>query len=300
MQNLDDISIHFDADKLFWINAVLSLVMYAVALEIRWEDFKEVVRHPRMVLSGVSAQFLMLPLFTLLFVAVVPMPASIALGLFLVAACPGGNVSNFFCMMAKGNVALSVSLTAVATIVAGVMIPTGFLFWSGFSDKAAPLVSEIEVDYWGMMSTTFWLLVVPLILGMATRHFRPLWADRLSVPLKCLSILIFVLLVTAAFLSNFRLFIQLFHTIFWLALIHNALLLAGGYAWGYLFGLPHKERKTISLETGIQNTGIGLILAFNFFTSLGGLQIIVAWWGIWHLVSGGLLAYAYTRLDRGK
>ena len=104
MENLDDIIINFDSSKLFWVNAVLSLVMYAVALEIRLADFKAVFRQPRMVLAGFSSQFLMLPLITLLVVAVLPMHPSVALGLFLIAACPGGNVSNFFSLMAKGNI----------------------------------------------------------------------------------------------------------------------------------------------------------------------------------------------------
>lgn len=295
MQELDHIIINFNEDNLFWINGVLAIVMYAVALEIKLDDFKKVFLQPRMIFAGVSSQFLLLPIITFTFVSIIPMHTSIALGLFLVSACPGGNTSNFFSMMAKGNIALSVSLTSIATIVSGFMIPIGFMFWAGLSSKTAPLLTEIEVDYWGMMVTTFWLLVLPLALGILTRYLKSNWADRLSVPLKYLSIVIFFALVIGAFIANFRLFSQLFHTIFWLALFHNGSILLLGYLWAYLFRLKHKERKTISIETGIQNAGIGLVLAFNFFSELGGMQIIIAWWGIWHLVSGGILSYFFSR-----
>lgn len=295
MGDLDNIIINFDEGKLFWINAVLAIVMYAVALEIKLTDFKEVFQKPRMILAGVSSQFLLLPLITLAFVYFVPMQASIALGLFLVSACPGGNTSNFYSMMAKGNIALSVSLTSIAILVSGFMIPISFIFWSGLSSKATPLLTEIKVDYWGMMVTTFWLLVLPLILGILTRYIKPNLADKLSNPLKYFSMLIFAALVIGAFLTNFTLFTELFHKVFWIALFHNGIILLLAYFWGYLFKLKHKERKTISIETGIQNSGIGLVLAFNFFAHLGGMQIIIAWWGIWHLVSGAVVSYIYSR-----
>lgn len=295
MKNLDEIIINFNEGQLFWINIVLCIVMYAVALEIRITDFKDIIKKPKMILVGLSSQFLLLPIITLSIVSFLPIHPSIALGLFLVAACPGGNASNFFSMMSKGNIALSVSLTSIATVASGFMIPFGFMFWSGFSEKTAPLLTQINVDYLGMIKASFWLLVVPLVSGMLTRHFKPKWADKLSMPLKYTSIFLYVVLVTGAFLGNLNLFIDIFHTIFWLALFHNGIILLAAYFWAWLFGLEHRERKTISLETGIQNTGIGLILAFNFFANLGGLQIIVAWWGIWHLVSGGILSYFYAR-----
>jgi BASS family bile acid:Na+ symporter len=295
MKDLDSIVINFDEDKLFWLNIILSVVMYAVALEINWADFKDVFHKPKQILVGVSSQFLLLPIITLVFVSIVPMHPSIALGLFLISACPGGNVSNFYSMISKGNIALSVALTSIATISAGFMIPLGFMFWAGCSAKAAPLLSEVQINYGGMMKTTFWLLLVPMILGMCTRYFKPKIAQKISSPLKYLSIIIFAALVLIAFLSNLNLFLQLFNLVFWLTLTHNGLILFAAYFWARLFGLEHRESKTISLETGIQNTGIALVIAFNFFSHLGGLQIIVAWWGIWHLVSGGILSYIYAR-----
>lgn len=295
MEDLDSIVINFDADKLFWINIILSIVMYAVALEIKWSDFKDVLRSPKPILVGVSSQFLLLPLITLVFVSIIPMHPSIALGLFLISACPGGNVSNFYSMLSKGNIALSIALTSIATISAGFMIPFGFMFWAGCSEAAAPLLSKVQVDYGGMMKTTFWLLLVPMLLGACTRYFKPKIADKISVPLKYLSIFIFAALVFLAFLGNFSLFIQLFHIVFWLTIFHNGFILLAAYFWARAWGLAHRESKTVSLETGIQNTGIGLVIAFNFFSHLGGLQIIVAWWGIWHLVSGGILSYIYAR-----
>ena len=206
MEDLDSIVINFDEDKLFWLNIILSVVMYAVALEINLADFKDVFRKPKQILVGVSSQFLLLPIITLGFVSIVPMHPSIALGLFLISACPGGNVSNFYSMMSKGNIALSVALTSIATISAGFMIPLSFMFWAGCSEKAAPLLSQVQIDYGAMMKTTFWLLLIPMILGMCTRYFKPQIANKISSPLKYLSILIFTALLLIAFLSNLSLF----------------------------------------------------------------------------------------------
>ncbi len=298
MENLDQISINFNADNLFWINTILSIVMFSVALEIKWSDFKVVFQKPKMILAGVLSQYLLLPLITIILIYLIPLHPSIALGLIMVSVCPGGNVSNFFTLLAKGNTALSICLTSIATVVSGFMIPFGFYFGGHLSNKTAPLMNEVSVDYFGILKLAFFLLVVPLISGMLMSKYLPGFSKRISGFLQKFSIGIFALLILGAFFTNIDTFLQLFHIIFWTVLIHNGLALLGGYNLARIFGLGQKERRTIAIETGIQNSGIGLVIIFNFFPHLGGMAIIVAWWGIWHLISGLSMGFIFNKLDQ--
>ncbi len=295
MENFDQIIINFNAENLFWINSILSIVMFSVALEIKWSDFNLVFKNPKMILAGVLSQYILLPLITLALIQVLPVLPSIALGLIMVAVCPGGNVSNFFTLMAKGNTALSICLTSIATLTSGIIIPFCFYFWGNLSNKTAPLMNEVTVDYFGIIKLSFFLLVIPLVLGMLMNYYRPDLSKRISSHLQKTSILIFTLLVFGAFIANFKIFIQLFHYIFWVVLFHNGLALLSGYNLARLFGLEKRERRTIAIETGIQNSGIGLVIIFNFFPHLGGMAIVVAWWAIWHLISGLGMGYIFGR-----
>ena len=201
-------------------------------------------------------------------------------------------------MLAKGNAALSVCLTSISTILAGFVIPLAFHFWSGLSPVTASLLDEVVVDYWELFSLAFWLLGLPLISGMALAHFVPRVSQKLSKPLKRISILIFLVLIIGAFLANWTTFIEMFHTIFWLVMIHNGLALFLGYGFASIMGLEERERRTITLETGVQNAGLALVLVFNFFPNLGGMMIVVAWWGIWHMVVGLLLGFYFGRASQ--
>ncbi len=274
---------------------MLAWIMFSVALDIKVGDFRHLLKSPKPILIGVGSQFLYLPALTFLLVLVLPIPPSIALGMILVAACPGGSVSNFFSMQAKGNVALSVSLTAIATLSAVFLIPFNFMTWGNLAPVTQPLMQEVEVNSWQMLKIAFWLLVVPLIAGMSINHFFPWFSKKISKPSKIISLLIFGVLVAGAFLANLGLFLELFHHIFWLVLLHNGLAIGGGYFIAKWSGLPEIDRRTISIETGIQNGSVGLVIAFTFFQHLGGMAIIVAWWGIWHLVAGFLISYFYRK-----
>ncbi len=295
MEAIDQIVLNFNKDNLSWINAVLAIVMFSVALEIRLSDFKEVFRTPKMIFTGLIAQFLLLPLLTVLLIQILPLYPSFALGMVLVAVCPGGNVSNFYTLLAKGNAALSVCLTSISTILAGFVIPLAFHFWSGLSPITASLLDEVVVDYWELFSLAFWLLGLPLISGMTLAHFLPNVSQKLSKPLKRISILIFLVLIIGAFLANWTTFIEMFHTIFWLVLVHNGLALFLGYGFAKGMGLEERERRTITLETGVQNAGLALVLVFNFFPDLGGMMLLIAWWGIWHMLVGLLLGTYFGR-----
>lgn len=269
--------------------------MFGVALELKIENFKQVFRTPVPVITGLISQFILLPAVTFFLVVLVQPSAGIALGMFLVSACPGGNVSNFFSMMSKGNVALSVSITAISTLLSVVMTPFNLAFWSSMYEPTNEILEAVNLDVASIVATIFLVLIVPLFGGMIVRKKRPDWTSKISSPIRKVSLLIFAAFVIIALVANFQQFINYISVIIFLVAIHNALAFGTGYLSSYIAKLSEEDRRSITIETGIQNSGLGLVLIFDFFQGLGGMAIITAWWGIWHLVSGLTLSWFWSR-----
>ncbi|WP_419214162.1 bile acid:sodium symporter family protein [Maribacter sp. X9] len=287
---LDNVRISFDAGSLLVMNMVLGLVMFGVALEISFKDFKGLWEKPKSLLIGLCSQFVLLPAVTFFLVLFIePMP-SIALGMFMVAACPGGNISNFISYLAKANTALSVSLTAFATLLAIVMTPLNFNFWSTLYAPSSTLVQEISIDPFEMFRLVGLLLGGPLLLGMYINCLRPNVAVKIAKALKVSSLWFFIFLIVIALYNNRILFKDYILYVFWIVLIHNLIAFSTGYSVAKLFRLSVKDCKSITIETGIQNSGLGLLLIFTFFDGLGGMALLAAFWGVWHIISGLLLA----------
>ncbi len=287
---IDSVKIHFDAGALWVLNMSLALVMFGIALEISPKDFRQLAKAPRPVLTGVVSQFLLLPFMTYLVVLFLAPYPSLALGMFLVAACPGGNVSNFITQLAGGNTALSVSLTALATLLAIVVTPINFHFWGSLYAPTALLLREVAIPSASMIQLVALLLGVPLLLGMMVNALRPQLARGMAGWFRKGSLLLFVLLVFLALYDNRDVFVSYVWYVFWLVLVHNAIALMSGYSFARLLRNNKGNARSIAIETGIQNSGLGLLLIFSFFDGLGGMALLAAFWGIWHLVSGLLLA----------
>jgi BASS family bile acid:Na+ symporter len=225
------------------------------------------------------------------------------LGMILVASCPGGNISNFMSSLAKANIELSVSLTAISTSLAVLMTPFNFWLWGNAYLHFAPVAHEIptlSIPLWDVFKTIFILLGVPLALGILTSRFLPKVANALKKHLQRISILFFIAMVFLSFASNMDAFLQCVKYIFLVVFIHNLLALSIGYSVGTIFRVPKKDRKTLTIETGIQNSGLGLVLLlgtplFTNFPPHGGMLVITAWWGIWHIISGLTVAGIFSR-----
>ncbi|WP_425638756.1 bile acid:sodium symporter family protein [Algoriphagus yeomjeoni] len=287
---LDSIQLNFSPSDLLLLNLALALIMYGVALDLRFEDFKYLAKNPKGFFLGVFSQFILLPFLTWCLVLIMKPPPSVALGMFLVAACPGGNVSNFLTSLAKGNTALSVSLTGFSSMLSIISTPLNFALWASFYAPTKLLLKEISLDYSDTFITVALILGVPLILGIFTHKYASNFAEKASKILKPLSILIFAAFVVIAFAGNFDLFTEYISQIFLWVLAHNIVALGSGFFTGKIFRLPLPDIKTMTIETGIQNSGLGLVLIFTYFDGLGGMAIITAWWGIWHLISGMTIA----------
>ena len=302
---IDQIQVNLNAGGMNTINIILAFVMFGVALGIKPGVFIEVFRKPKSVLLGVLCQLVLLPAFTCLLAILLSgwISPMMGLGMILVASCPGGNISNFMSSLAKANIELSVSLTAISTSLAVLMTPFNFWLWGNAYLHFAPVAHEIPtlaIPLWDVFKTIFILLGVPLALGILTSRFLPKVANALKKPLQRISILFFIAMVFLSFASNMDAFLHCVKYIFLVVFIHNLLALSIGYSVGTIFRVPKKDRKTLTIETGIQNSGLGLVLLlgtplFTNFPPHGGMLVITAWWGIWHIISGLTVAGIFSR-----
>lgn len=285
MENIDLVEINFNEEQLFILNACLGFLMFGIALDMKVDDFREVFRRPKLPLIGITSQLVLLPILNLILVLLFQPPPSVALGMILVSACPGGNVSNYAVHLSKGNSALSVMMTAITTIAAIIITPISFIFWSKFYPSTSDLVQKIELVPMEMIQLMFVIILIPLVLGMWLNHFYPQFVQKISKWIQRLSMGLFLSFVVGAIASNYENLVNYVGLVFWIVLIYNSLALLMGYYWAKLNKLSHYNAKAIAIETGIQNTGLALVVIFNFFDGLGGMALIAAWWGIWHMVS---------------
>jgi len=295
MSAVDQIHLNFNPEALQALNLILGIVMFGVALDLRVEDFRRVLRAPLAPAIGLCCQFLLMPAFASLLVLLLKPAPSMALGIILVAACPGGNVSNFFTSLGRGNAALSVSMSAISTLFSIVMTPFNFMFWGRLNPHTAELLRTIELAPSQILSTVLVILVIPTIAGMLTAHFRPQWASRMLRPMRLLSVAFMLIFILGALAANFSNFIQYIGATFWIVFSVNATALLLGYGVSRLVRLSPRDARAVCFETGIQNSAFGLLLIFNFFGGLGGMALVAAWWGVWHLVSGLSLALLWSR-----
>ena len=291
METIDQIRINFNPDKLFVLNLCLAFLMFGVALDMQLHNFRKLGSRPRALLVGLSSQLLLLPLLTLLLIYLFKPVPSLALGMILVAACPGGNVSNYAVHLARANIELSVVLTSISSMSSLLVTPLYFFILSGFlptGETAGDI--KINVHPGDMLLTLVQLIFIPVVLGLLIQNRFPVLAARLKKPVQNLSMVVFLALILAALASNYQQIKDYLHLVFILVIVHNLVALSGGYAWSRLLRLPVADARTIALETGIQNSGLGLVIIFSFFDGLGGMALIAAWWGIWHLISAFALA----------
>ncbi len=295
MENIDAIQIDFSPEALIILNGVLALLMFSIALDIRLADFRELIRQPKPAIVGLLSEYIYLPVITLVLIYLFVEVPSIALGMVLLSVCPGGSVSNYATYLAKANTALSVMLTAVTTLGAAIITPFAFSFWQSHLPEALQRQLSLQIDFWDMATTVFFLVLVPVSIGVALNELRPRWADKLRKPFKIISAIIFIGFVIIAIYGNLSQIGQYVKLVFGMTALHNGLALAGGFVIAWMAGLKASNRRTITLETGLQNSGLGMTLVFTFFPQYGGMAIVLAWWGIWHLITGFTLAYFWGR-----
>jgi BASS family bile acid:Na+ symporter len=310
---LDPLNPNLGAGEMTLVNIILALVMFGVALGIKLETFKDVFRNPKSVLTGLSLQWVALPALTCL-LAIVLNPVitpMVAIGMILVASCPGGNISNFISSLSKGNIELSVSMTAVSTLFAPIITPFNFWLWGTLYCRFAAVKNDIptlEIPFAEMLEQIVLILGIPIVLGVIVSRYIPRIAKALAKPAQVLSILLFMAMVVVSVNkvltgldSTWAVYAALL-TALVVVIIHNATVLGTGYYGATLMKVPSADRRSLTIETGIQNSGLGLALLLNpaifdpaVWHNNGGMVIVTALWGVWHIISGLTVATIFRR-----
>lgn len=285
----------FSQADIIALNITIAAMMFGVSLQLRLADFHRLLRMPVAPVLGLLAQFVLLPALTCLLTWVLAVPAELALGMMLVAACPGGSFSNLMTWIARGSLPVSVTMTAFSSLAAVVLTPLNFQFYAGLNPNTAALMREIAVPQGQMLLAVLLILGLPIALGMAVGARWPRLAAASDRPMRVLSLLVFLGFVALAVHKNLNLLLQSVGVIVPLVIAHNLLALGTGATAAALAGLPADQRRAVTLEVGIQNSGLGLTLLFTFFPQAGGMILIAACWGVWHLISGLSLSVYWSR-----
>lgn len=294
---MPNVNLEFSSGSMIALNAIIALMMFGVSLELRRDDFARILRQPKAPAIGMLIQFLLLPAATCLLTIVLPIDPELALGMILVATCPSGTFSNIMTWMARGNVAVSASVTAVSGLSAGIFTPLNFALYAGLNPATRERLTQIHIEPLELIGVVVLVLIVPMLCGMALGRQRPQLARRLEKPLRTLSLLVMIGFVGMAFVKNFQQFIAYFHLFFWLVLLLNGMALLMGYLCARLWRLPEADVRAVTLESGIHNSALGMALILTFFPQAGGMLLIAAFWGCWQLFSGLLLAQWWARRE---
>ena len=307
IRNLDALNVTMNGGSTL-LNIVLAFVMFGVALGIKPATFVDIIKNPKSIITGIACQLILLPALTLCLIMVCGhwISPMIALGMILVASCPGGNISNFITSLSRGNSELSVSLTAFNTAACVITTPLNFAFWGKMylnfaGNHGIAALPELEIPLGEIFQSIFIIMGIPLVLGILCGQYLPKVANILKKPLQYLSIAVFIAMVIIIFTGNLDVFIACIRYIFLIVLLHNLLALGIGFGTSTVLKLPYKDRRTVTIETGIQNSGLGLILLLNpnifpdsgAWANNGGMLVITAWWGVWHIISGLTLAFLW-------
>ena len=300
MSGIDEITLNFSPASLTLLNGILAVVMFSIAIDLKPSDFHQLRRAPKPLIVGLLSQFIVLPVLTFALVWLTAPRPSIALGLILVAACLGGNISNFITHRAGGNSALSVSMTGFATVGAILLTPINIGLWGGLYPPTRAILQQTEIDPVQIAITVGLMLILPLVLGVQLNMRAPDLTARIRRPLQWLSMGIFVAFIVLALAANWGFFLQFAGAVAGLVILHNTVALGGGWITATLARLSHYDRRAVTIETGIQNSGLGLVLIFAFFGGLGGMAVAAAFWGIWHAISGLALAALMSRTEAAR
>ena len=279
------------------LSLVLATMVFSVALELKPADFSRVAQTPRAVVAGLLPQFVLLPVATWLATLALDLPPNIEAAMILVACCPGGSLSNFVTHYGRGNTALSVSISAVAALMALLLTPFNFTWMVASNPVTAAWLRQLEIDasaiWWSLLA----LLALPMLLGLVVGHRLPALTAKIRKPLAHFSLLALLTFIVLGLVRERQLLdVQILPQLL-IVVLHNAAGLLLGYAAARAFGVAERDRRAIVIEGGMQNSGLALgIIAVQFNADVG-MVIVASLWGIWHIVSGLSLALLWRRKD---
>lgn len=294
--DVDNVRIAFEESSLTTLKIVIGAILFGIALDTKLESFAAALRRPGAIAIGVVAQFLLLPAITFVLTLALDLRGSVALGLILVACCPPGNVSNILTHRAGGDVALSVSMTAVSNVLAILLMPLNMAFWGGLHPSGRKLLEDIDLSAVDMLVEIALVIGVPFAAGITIARLWPRVAGvahRIVGPVSYVGLAAIIVVGVA---RNWDIFVDYIGIVLLAVLLHDALSLLLGYGIGRATRLPDASTRAMTFEVGIRNAGLGLLLVFSYFDGLGGMALVAAWWGIWDIVAGLAVAITWRRV----
>jgi bile acid:Na+ symporter, BASS family len=276
---------------------VLSIMVYAVSLDLKLDDFRYVAKHPQAVAIGLVAQFVMLPWATLAATLVLDLPAPVEAAMLLVACCPGGALSNVITYFGKGNLALSLSISAVSNVLALVLTPLNFTQLVALNPNTASWVRSISLEPKDLVVSLVLLLALPMLAAIATRRLMPNLASKIRKPLENIALAALLVFIVGAVAGQWKTFIAELTQTLPLVIGHNTLGLLLGFFAASLAKLSTKDARAVMIESGMQNSGLALGIIATQFNSNITMVAVAGLWGIWHIVSGSALAMLWRRND---
>lgn len=265
---------------------LLGLIMFSMGMTLTPADFKHVLKQPELILLGVTLQYMLMPFIAWGIANILNLPITLATGLILLGACPGGTASNVICFLARANVALSISLTAVSTLLAAILTPLITLFY---------VDQSIAVQVSNMMKSLLYIVILPVLLGVLINIYFKSRIDKIKFFLPLLSVLSIVFIIGVIVARNHNELLELGLLLFCAVLLHNLLGLIAGYSLPKLMGYDKMTCKTLSIEVGMQNSGLAVVLANQYFSAVAALP--GALFSIWHNITGSILATLWMKRD---
>jgi BASS family bile acid:Na+ symporter len=297
MNAIDQVVVHFEPGQLGLLNLLLGFLMFSIALDINLSGFRQLWQFPKGAVVGLSVQYLFFPLFTLALAWLLKPAPSVALGMAIIAACPSGNIAHYASFLARANVTLAIGLGACITLLAWISTPLTFAWLAMLMPGTQSLAKQFTISPLDMVLKIVQLIVIPLMLGVAMQHFLPRITQLITKAVRLLALVLFFGVIIGALMGNYQNLKVHLPKVFWLVFILNGVALATGYIAGTVLKLPVADRRTLAFESGVHNTGLGLILIFNFFDGLGGMAVMAAWYGIWDMMTVLILAVAFRLRD---
>ncbi len=293
--DVDSISIAFDEGSLTTLKIVIGAILFGIALDTKVDDFKRAAQRPGTIAIGVLAQFLLLPAITFLLTLALDVRGSVALGMILVACCPPGNVSNILTHRARGDVALSVSMTAVSNLLAIFLMPLNVAFWGSLHPTGKELLEDIDLDAVDMLVEVGLVIGVPFVLGLTIARLWPRFASRAGKVIGPVAFLALGAVIVIGVANNLDIFLDFIGVVLLAVFLHDALALLLGWSIARATRLDERSTRAMTFEVGIRNAGLGLLLVFTYFDGLGGMALVAAWWGIWDIIAGLAVAQWWGR-----
>ena len=279
------------------LSGVLALMVFSVALELKVADFRRVAQTPKAVVCGLIPQFILLPVGTWLATFALDLPANVEAAMILVAACPGGSLSNVVTHFGRGNTALSVSVSAVASVIALFATPFNFGWMIATNPATASWLRALNLDASGIWVSLVLLLAIPMTLGLWVAHQFPAITAKIRKPLGNFSLFALLAFIVIGLIKERQLLTLGLLPMLAIVIIHNASGLFFGWITSVAMGVSERDRRAVMIEGGMQNSGLALgIIALQFNSDLG-MVIIASLWGMWHIVSGLSLAWWWRRKD---